>query len=126
MFLQLFGRGKSDDQTSTGESDDQEEQDRGRHYRRLAIIFVAATIPVLVGLLVVIFFLNQPATYGEQIRLRIPPGTQPGAQLRMKRQGVETEKGTGDLYVEIDVRVPDDLTDKQRETIRRAAEEAQL
>jgi molecular chaperone DnaJ/curved DNA-binding protein len=64
--------------------------------------------------------------YGEQIRLRIPPGTQPGAQLRMKRQGVETEKGTGDLYVEIDVRVPDDLTDKQRETIRRAAEEAQL
>jgi cell division protease FtsH len=69
MFLQLFGRGKSDDQTSAGESDDQEEQDRGRHYRRLAIIFVAATIPVLVGLLVVIFFLNQPATYGEQIRL---------------------------------------------------------
>ncbi|PSO52528.1 MAG: cell division protein FtsH, partial [Actinobacteria bacterium QS_5_72_10] len=69
MFLQLFGRGKSDDQTSAGESDDQEEQDRGRYYRRLAIIFVAATIPVLVGLLVVIFFLNQPATYGEQIRL---------------------------------------------------------
>jgi molecular chaperone DnaJ/curved DNA-binding protein len=64
--------------------------------------------------------------YGEQIRLRIPPGTQPGAQLRMKGQGVETEKTTGDLYVEIDVRVPEDLTDEQRETLEAAAEEAGL
>ena len=64
--------------------------------------------------------------YGEQIRLRIPPGTQPGAQLRMKGQGVETEETTGDLYVEIDVRVPKGLTDGQRETLRAAAEKAGL
>lgn len=64
--------------------------------------------------------------YGRRIRLRIPPGTQPGEQLRLKGQGVETERGTGDLYVEIGVVVPEDLTNVQKEQLREAAEEAGL
>ena len=43
---------------------------------------------------------------GKTVRLKIRPGTQPGARLRLRGQGVETAKGTGDLYVEIDVTVP--------------------
>lgn len=64
--------------------------------------------------------------YGQRIRLRIRPGTQPGETLRLKEQGVQTKSGTGDLYVEIDVTVPEDLTKKQRKILRQAAQEAKL
>jgi len=64
--------------------------------------------------------------YGKRIRLRIPPGTQPGEQLRLSGQGVETEKTTGALYVHIEVDIPRDLTDRQKEQLQAAAEETGL
>jgi molecular chaperone DnaJ/curved DNA-binding protein len=67
-----------------------------------------------------------PTPYGRRIKLTIPAGTQPGEKLRLKRQGVKTDDAQGDLYVEIDVDVPSDLTDDQRETLRTAADEADL
>ncbi len=67
-----------------------------------------------------------PTPYGQRIKLTIPAGTQPGEKLRLKGQGVKTEEGQGDLYVEVEVEIPDDLTGQQRETLRKAAEEAGL
>ncbi len=67
-----------------------------------------------------------PTPYGQRIKLTIPPGTQPGEKLRLKGQGVKTEDDQGDLYVEIDVTIPDDLSDEQREILREAAEDANL
>lgn len=67
-----------------------------------------------------------PTPYGQHLKLSIPPGTQPGEKLRVKGQGVKTEDGQGDLYVEIDVDIPEILTPEQRETLREAAEEANL
>lgn len=64
--------------------------------------------------------------YGRTIKLPIPPGTQPGERLRLRGQGVATCKHAGDLFVEIAVSVPRDLTDAQREHLRAAAEEAGL
>lgn len=64
--------------------------------------------------------------YGQQIKLNIPAGTQPGERLRLKGQGVQTKDGQGDLYVEVNVRVPDDLTEAQKQTLRKGAEEAGL
>ena len=64
--------------------------------------------------------------YGQHIRLRIPPGTQPGESLRLKGQGVKTDKGVGDLYVNIEVDIPRDLTDAQKERLRAAAAKAGL
>ena len=64
--------------------------------------------------------------YGTQIKLPIPAGTQPGAKLRLKGQGVATEKRTGDLIVEVEVTIPQNLTEAQRAALRRAAEEAGL
>lgn len=65
-----------------------------------------------------------PTLYGQRIKLDIPAGTQPGEKLRLRGQGVRTEKGTGDLYVEVEITIPEDLTDAQRATLRKAAEEA--
>lgn len=67
-----------------------------------------------------------PTPYGQNIKVTIPAGTQPGERLRLKGQGVQTEKETGDLYVHIEVHIPENLTDTQRETLKAAAEQAGL
>jgi molecular chaperone DnaJ/curved DNA-binding protein len=59
--------------------------------------------------------------YSQVVRLPIPPGTQPGDRLRLRGQGVETGTSRGDLYVEVQVEVPRDLTDEQRAVLVRAA-----
>jgi len=67
-----------------------------------------------------------PTPYGQKVKLNIPAGTQPGEKLRLKGQGVQMEEGNGDLYVEIDVHIPENLTDAQREALRTTADEAGL
>lgn len=49
-------------------------------------------------------------------RLRIPEGTQNGAQFRLRNKGVPALNGggRGDLYVHIDVKIPSKLTREQR------------
>jgi curved DNA-binding protein len=64
--------------------------------------------------------------YGQQIKLTIPKGAQPGDRLRLREQGVQTDQGTGDLYVEIEVSVPRNLTPEQLDAVRRVAKEAGL
>jgi len=50
-------------------------------------------------------------------RLTINPGTQPGKVLRMKGKGVKhlNGQGVGDQLVQVNLYVPDQLTDKERE-----------
>jgi len=67
-----------------------------------------------------------PTPYGQRIKVTIPAGTQPGEKLRLRGQGVKTDDRQGDLYVEVDVEVPTDLTDEQRTILREAADEAGL
>ena len=58
---------------------------------------------------------------GKTVRLTIKPGTQPGARLRVRGQGVASDRGTGDLYVEVDVTVPT-LSDSAAQGLREWAE----
>ena len=67
-----------------------------------------------------------PTPYGQHLKLTVPAGTQPGEKMRLKGQGVKTEDGQGDLYVEIDVDIPKNLSRKQRKILHNAAEEANL
>ena len=59
--------------------------------------------------------------YGQTVRIRVKPGTQPGTRLRVKGKGIETAKATGDLYVEIEVTVPT-LSEDARDRLREWAE----
>ncbi len=59
--------------------------------------------------------------YGQTVRVKIPAGTQPGHILRLRGQGVRTARGRGDLYVEVEVVVPNNLSAKAREELRRWA-----
>ncbi|MDY6777816.1 MAG: DnaJ C-terminal domain-containing protein [Candidatus Nanohaloarchaea archaeon] len=42
------------------------------------------------------------------VKVDIPPGTQPGQVLRLAGKGMPGRRGSGDLYVKVDIRLPDD------------------
>ena len=68
---------------------------------------------------------NLKNAYGRTIKVTIPAGTQPGAVLRLRGQGIELEDSTkGDLYVEVAIAIPTNLTDQQKEALRKAARQA--
>lgn len=87
-------------------------------------LFVTETISALEAMLGTTRSI--PSAYGQMIRLRIPPGTQPGACFRLRGQGVATCRRAGDLIVEVQVQVPRALTPAQRARLQQAAEEAGL
>ena len=54
-----------------------------------------------------------------QVELKIPPGTQPDQQLRLRGRGITDSSGrTGDLRVKIKVEIPQSLTGEQKELLR--------
>lgn len=58
-------------------------------------------------------------------KLKVPPGTQPGAVLRIKGKGIPKRAGIGrgDQRVEVTIEVPTQLTAKQRELVEALARE---
>jgi molecular chaperone DnaJ len=66
-------------------------------------------------------------TLDGSVTLKVPAGSSPGKTLRVSGKGVKTQKGVGDLLVTLDVAVPDELRDEERELIEklRAAESQQ-
>jgi len=63
---------------------------------------------------------------GKRVALRIPPGTQPGRKFRLKGMGIEKNGRRGDQFVEIDVTIPEKLTEKQAKVLKDFAEAAGL
>ena len=64
-----------------------------------------------------------PTVHGK-VKLRIPAGTQSGAQFRLKDKGVKNVHGygTGNQYVTVKVVTPEKLTEKQKQLLREFAE----
>lgn len=63
---------------------------------------------------------NVPTLEGEQ-EVRVEPGTQPGATLRLRGEGMPRlrRRGRGDLKIVVDVMVPTRLSVEQRELLER-------
>ena len=59
---------------------------------------------------------------GKKVAIRIPPGTANGKRFRVRSQGIEKDGQKGDLIVEIDVTVPEKLTEEQEKAMREFAE----
>ena len=57
-----------------------------------------------------------PSIDGGKAKVKIPPGTQHGKQLRLKGKGMPLLRGTGfgDLYIKIITEVPLNLNSKQK------------
>jgi molecular chaperone DnaJ len=64
-----------------------------------------------------------PTFEGVEI-VKIPEGTQPGTQLRLKNRGVPrvNASGRGDLFIHIEVHIPTKLTREQRKLFEQLRE----
>jgi molecular chaperone DnaJ len=60
-----------------------------------------------------------PAIDGSRTKVNIPAGTQSGAQFRLRAKGMSVlrTQQRGDMYVQVNVEVPVNLTKKQRELL---------
>jgi molecular chaperone DnaJ len=69
--------------------------------------------------------LTVPTLVGDE-QLELKPGTQPATLLRLRGRGLPQlrGRGTGDLHVVVNVLVPNNLNDEQRELLRRFRESA--
>lgn len=59
---------------------------------------------------------------GTRVALRIPGGTPSGKRFRIRGQGIEKEGKRGDLLVDVQITVPEKLTDEQEKLMRDFAE----
>ena len=64
-----------------------------------------------------------PTITGEDVTVRIAPGTPTGRTLRVKGRGVTKGSTTGDLLVTVEVQVPQRVDGKALEALKRFAEE---
>ena len=64
-----------------------------------------------------------PTYHGESVTMVIPPGTQSGSTLRLRKRGLENKGSVGDQLVRVEVKVPTSLSRKQRKALETFAEE---
>ncbi len=67
-----------------------------------------------------------PAVDGSVTRVRVPEGTETGKQFRLKGKGMPVlrAKVTGDMYIQVEVETPKNLTRKQRELLEEFEKES--
>lgn len=63
--------------------------------------------------------IDVPTINGEKTRVKVPEGTESGKQFRLKGKGMPVlrSKVTGDMYIQVEVETPKNLTRKQRELL---------
>ncbi len=57
-------------------------------------------------------------TPGGTVTVTIPPRSQSGKRLRVKGQGARGTTGTGDMYIELQIKLPDALSESNLEKLR--------
>jgi molecular chaperone DnaJ len=63
---------------------------------------------------------------GKKVAIRIPAGTPTNKRFRVPGQGIKKDSSAGDLIVEIEVSVPDKLTEEQEKAMKEFAEASGL
>jgi molecular chaperone DnaJ len=63
-----------------------------------------------------------PTLDGDEVTVRIAPGTPNGRTLRIKARGVKTARGTGDLLITVEIQVPQRVDGKAKEALEAFAQ----
>lgn len=64
-----------------------------------------------------------PTLEGKKLKVKVPPGSQPQAKLRLRKHGLPDGSGArGDLLVKIAVAVPKELSEAQKELVAKLKE----
>ena len=88
--------------------------------REGADIYSDITIPVPVAVLGGVV---EVKTVHGKVRLKVPPGTQPGSLIKIRGQGAPTLRGgTGDHYVRVQIEIPQNPSSKERELYEELAD----
>ncbi len=68
--------------------------------------------------------ISVPTPKGKSFSMKIPPGTKPKTKMRIPGHGIPHMKGDkkGDLFIIIDVEIPEHLTEDQKMLIRQLAD----
>lgn len=59
---------------------------------------------------------------GKKVNVTIPPGSSDGKKLRIPSLGYPSMSGAGDLYIRLSLKMPENLTDEQKEAVESMAE----
>jgi len=67
--------------------------------------------------------ISVPTLSGEEVKVRLAPGTQNGKVLRLKGRGVSRNHTVGDLLITVEVQVPQRIDGKAKKALEEFAEE---
>ena len=62
----------------------------------------------------------------KKLAVKIPPGTPTGKRFRVKGQGIKKDDRAGDMIVEVQIDVPEKLTEEQEKAMKDFAEASGL
>jgi molecular chaperone DnaJ len=92
-----------------------------RFFRREGLD-VVAPVPINIAQATLGSKINVKTLDGKKVTIRIPHGTANGKRFRVRGQGIKRDDQRGDLIVEVQVRVPETLTEEQEKAMREFAE----
>ena len=83
---------------------------------------VHVAVPVTIAQAILGTKLRVRTVHGTKVQLTVPPGTQSGTRFRLRGQGLRAGEQVGDQYVEVAVKVPEKLSDEERELVEKLAQ----
>lgn len=95
--------------------------DQDRFFRREGLD-VIAPVPINIAQATLGSKIKVSTLNGTKVAIRIPKGTPNGKRFRVRGQGITKDDKTGDLIVEVQVSVPEKLTEEQEKAMKEFAE----
>jgi molecular chaperone DnaJ len=96
-----------------------------RFYKRDALELIAK-VPINIAQATLGSKVSVKTIDGKKVSIRIPAGTPSGKRFRVRGQGVKKGEERGDLIVEVEIVVPEKLTDEQEKMMKEFAESGGL
>src|SRR4029079_19240495 len=87
---------------------------------------VVAPVPINIAQATLGSKINVKTLDGKKVTIKIPAGAANGKRFRVRGQGIKRDDQRGDLIVEVQVRVPEKLTEEQEKAMKEFAEASGL
>jgi molecular chaperone DnaJ len=92
------------------------------HFYQREGLDLVAKVPINIAQATLGSKVNVKTVDGKKVSIRIPAGTPSGKRFRVRSQGVKKGDQKGDLIVEVDIVVPEKLTEEQERMMKEFAE----
>ena len=92
-----------------------------RFYKRDGLDLIAS-VPINIAQATLGSKISVKTLEGKRVAIRIPPGTASGRRFRVRGQGIAKEGQRGDLIIEVQISVPEKLSEEQERMMREFAE----